>query len=160
MDVFGLIDAEMRFNPVPFLFLGLIAVLRCLPYALRHRRRRQIEQLASKRGFEILDRDLPTDFQTMLSGLKTWDTVRNAVAGFEDCDMLVAFDIEMPRGRGIYLFTVVARRCARPVNSVVPPPKGYALRTMDNWRALMLSGGFGPSTISPQRIEQLWQALA
>jgi hypothetical protein len=160
MSGFHELAAETGFNPIPLLILGSIVSLNILFFALRSRRRSGLKRLAKKRGLDVLQRDLPADFQKMLSGLSSWDTVSNAVAGFEDNDMLVAFDIEMPRGRGTYLLTVVARRCARPVNPIVQPPKEYALRTMDNWRALMLSGGFGPSTISPQRIEQLWQALA
>jgi hypothetical protein len=151
---------QLEFNPVPFIFLGWIALFGFLPLALRTRRRRAMTRLAYKRSFDVLERELPADFQTMLRGLGRWDTVRNAVAGFENDDMLVAFDIEMPRGRSNYLQTVVARRCAQPVHRLDQPPSGFALRTMDNWRALMLSGGFGPSTIAPERIEQLWDALS
>jgi hypothetical protein len=147
------------FNPVPFVFFGLVGLTYLLFFGLRSRRSRQMKRLAERRGFDVLERDLPADFQTMLSGLRPWETVRNAVAGFHGSDMLVAFDIEMPRGRSSYLLTVVARRCAHPLGALEIPAKGFALRRMGDWRAVMLSGGFGPSTISPQRIEQLWEAL-
>jgi hypothetical protein len=154
------LEPDPGFSPVPFLFLGWIALFGLIPFALRRRRVRRLERLAGERGFDVLDRELPADFQTRLTGLDRWDTVSTAIAGFEGGDMLVAFDIEMPHGRTTYLRTIVARRCSRPVHALEKAPAGCSLRTWDNWRAVMLSRDFGPVTISPQRIEQLWEALS
>ncbi len=137
-------------------------------YGRRHRvRTSAMRKLADKRGLPWLYNTLPREFPRKLLDdqytgwlIPRWSNPHNVIGGEDGPDYLLAFDINVQKGKGSYQRTIVARRSA-----IMKPKaafeKGYIYRTFGDWQMVTRDSTqlTLPRIIEPYTVEKLWDLL-
>jgi hypothetical protein len=162
---------QVSYSPsrLPYVLLAVAAGIGVVLY-LRFRRGRAdiMRAFASKRGLQWLGSVPPADFPRKILDevyagwvMPRWSAPQNVIGGMLGSDLLLAFDITVAKGDGVYHRTIVARRSP----TAVPKsnfPKGYIYRCAGEWHLATMESStmVVEKLIEPASIEKLWLQLA
>ncbi len=136
-----------------------------IPFWLAAARTRNLRRLAEQHGLLFDMRNLPPDFPfQMLFPDATQSDARNILSGVHNGEPIIAFDLGSPYSRSQRPQTIVGRRRHAQTPPRQPPPNLYTLREAGGWTLVIPTRNAAERVIlgvtSPNRIEQLWTALA